>query len=88
VPSNIAEGQARGSTKEFVQFVRIAYGSLQETETQLMLARRFGYLSDHDLDRLLFASGEVARLTNGLVRSLLLKHNPPRDASSSLTTGH
>jgi four helix bundle protein len=43
VPSNIAEGAARGSDKDFIKFLSIALGSLAELETQLMLAESFGY---------------------------------------------
>lgn len=70
VPSNMAEGQGRGTTKDFLHFLRIATGSLQESETQLLLARRFDYLSSPELDRLLALSDEVVRITNGLIRSL------------------
>ena len=44
VPSNIAEGAARNSSRELLQFVGIASGSLAEVETQLELAVRLGYL--------------------------------------------
>jgi len=43
IPSNIAEGQARKSTKEFLQFISVARGSLAELETQLELAVRLRY---------------------------------------------
>jgi four helix bundle protein len=43
IPSNIAEGSARNYDKEFIQFLYIALGSLAEVETQLLLAREFGY---------------------------------------------
>jgi four helix bundle protein len=43
VPSNIAEGQARSSSKEFLQFISISLGSLAELETQLEIARRLGH---------------------------------------------
>jgi four helix bundle protein len=43
VPSNLAEGAARASKKEFVQFVNIARGSLNEMETQLLLAQELDY---------------------------------------------
>ena len=46
IPSNVAEGAARQSTKEFLQFLYIALGSLSEIETQLVIAQRLGYTSD------------------------------------------
>lgn len=68
VPSNIAEGQGRLTKGEFRQFLGNAKGSLAEVETQLMISRNLGYLSDPD--RLLEQTAEVARLLNGLLRSL------------------
>jgi four helix bundle protein len=49
VPSNIAEGQARKAPMEFRRFLHIALGSLAEVDTQLVLAREFGYLQNADL---------------------------------------
>jgi len=43
VPSNIAEGAARSSDKEFIQFLYISLGSLSELETQILLSRDLGY---------------------------------------------
>jgi four helix bundle protein len=48
-PSNIAEGAARSSKKEFVQFLYVALGSLSEVETQLMIAENLRYLNAKDL---------------------------------------
>jgi len=48
VPSNIAEGFGRGHTKEFIQFLNNANGSLYETETQLTLAVKFNYIARED----------------------------------------
>jgi four helix bundle protein len=47
LPSNVAEGAARGSKKEFLQFLIIARGSLMELETQFLLSKDLGYLNNH-----------------------------------------
>lgn len=70
VASNIAEGAARRTTGEFVQFVGIAQGSLAEAETQLLLAQRPGYATDRDASALLAASAEISRMLAGLASSL------------------
>lgn len=48
-PSNIAEGAARFSRKEFIQFMYIALGTLSELETQVIISLRLGYYSDENL---------------------------------------
>ena len=70
IPSNIAEGQGRTSTKEFLHHLSIAHGSLRETETQLLIAGRLHYLPNNSVEELLDLTGEVGRLINGLARSL------------------
>ena len=45
LPSNIAEGSSRGSTKDFIRFLNMASGSLAEIETQLIIAERIGYIT-------------------------------------------
>lgn len=70
VPSNIAEGQGRASTKEFLHHLSIAHGSLRELETQTLLAQRLGYLSDEASDHIPDYSAEVGRLLNGLMNAL------------------
>lgn len=69
IPSNIAEGQGRSSKVEFVRFLRIAYGSLREVETQLMLSIRCRLATDDSVRPVLDLCSEVGRLLNGLIRS-------------------
>lgn len=71
VASNIAEGAARRSTGEFIQFVGMARGSLAEAETQLLLAQRLGYLPQSDAQALLAASSEISRMLVALTGSLV-----------------
>jgi len=70
VPSNIAEGQGRRSTPDFIHFLSISRGSLNEVETQLTLAMRYGYLPPADHDVLLEQCFEIGRMLNGLIDSL------------------
>jgi four helix bundle protein len=73
VLSNIAEGQGRRSTKEFRHFLSIAYGSLCEAQTQILLSERLSYLTSKDAADLIAGSEEVGRLVNGLFTSLRRK---------------
>jgi four helix bundle protein len=73
VPSNIAEGQGRNSTKEFINHLSIAYGSLMETETQNLIAEMRNYVSAEESNMVMKKSAEVGRLLNGLSNSLTRK---------------
>ena len=70
VPSNIAEGQARFSSKEFHHFLSLARGSLVEIETQLMIAENLGYLPSNQTRPLLEGAAELGRVLNGLIASI------------------
>ena len=70
IPSNIAEGQGRRTTGEFLQFLSIAHGSLREVETQLMIAHRLKYVAESELLAAMELAAEVGRLINGLCNSL------------------
>jgi|ERR1043166_1417022 four helix bundle protein len=70
VPSNIAEGQGRRTTADFLRHLSIAYGSLREVETQILIANRLRYLAQETCQDLMKSAGEVGRLLNGLMSSL------------------
>ena len=70
VPSNIAEGQAHFSAKEFYRFLSTARGSLVEVETQLEIARNLSYLSREQSTVLLKSVAELGRILNGLLASV------------------
>ena len=70
IPSNIAEGQGRHTTPDFLRHLSIAYGSLLELETQILIATRLSYLVQEKCRDVLNMAGEVGRLLNGLMSSL------------------
>ncbi len=70
VPSNIAEGQARNTTGEFVQFLSHAEGSAAELDTQLHLSVELGFISAADAFPSLGLIDEIRRMLNGLRRRL------------------
>jgi four helix bundle protein len=70
VMSNIAEGYARQTDKEFVQFLYIAPGSVAEVQSQLYIAQDLNYLSGEQFDEVHKLSGEVARLVTGFAKYL------------------
>ena len=70
IPSNVAEGAARRTTREFMSFLHIARGSFAELETQLHLAVSIGYLTDAALAPVLGRLDEVGRLLNAVIVGL------------------
>lgn len=75
VPSNIAEGQARFSAREFYRFLSHARGSLVEVETQIMIAKSLLYLPPRQADALLLRAAESGRVLNGLIAATRLAAN-------------
>ena len=70
VPSNIAEGKGRRGDRDFQHFLFIARGSLLELETQILLARELGYVSEETTNTLLEQTSDVCRSLNALINSL------------------
>lgn len=88
IPSNIAEGQARNSPKEFLNFISIAKGSAAELTTQLDLCTRLGYLTDAQHAPVATLATEVARMLNALSARIKTKLSPPPPPPKTLTTNH
>jgi four helix bundle protein len=70
VPSNIAEGQARQGTREFLQFLSHASGSLAELETQLLLSVEMKYCASADVESISVLVSELQKMISALRRSL------------------
>lgn len=70
VASNVAEGQGRGARNDFLHFLRVANGSRQEVETQVLLAIRLGFTSEAEAQAVLELVAESGRLISGLYRSI------------------
>jgi four helix bundle protein len=70
VPSNIAEGYGRKSIKEYTQFLYVAYGSICEIDTQLLLTRDLKYIGEKFYSEIRLQLSEVERMLKALIKSL------------------
>jgi four helix bundle protein len=70
IPANIAEGHGRETTGAFVQFLRVAQGSLKELETHVELARRLKLWPEETTPPLAKEADEIGRMLRALIRSL------------------
>jgi len=70
VPSNIAEGHGRSSSKERKQFTSLARGSAAELETQLIVAKELGFINDAQFIQLEKSIVEILKMLSGLHKSL------------------
>ena len=74
IPSNIAEGQCRSTTKDFLHFLAMAHGSLAEVETQVLISQQLSYFTVAQANELFDRINEVGRLISGLKNSLTTSH--------------
>ena len=74
IPANIAEGQARRSTGEFLQSLGVARGSLAELETFLILSTKLEMTNSENSERLLSDCAEISKMLNALIKSLSTRH--------------
>ena len=70
IPSNIAEGHARYSNKEFIHFLKIALGSNAELETQIILSHRLNYIDDVSQVQILKETKELSKMIISLIKYL------------------
>ena len=70
VPANIAEGYGRDSKGEYIQFLRVAQGSLKELETHLTLSMRVGLMSESETKNVFEECDDLGRMLHRLIRSL------------------
>lgn len=70
VAANIAEGHGRENTGSFIQFLRIAQGSLKELETHLIIAQKVRSLSESEFQSLVQQCDEIGKMIRALIRSL------------------
>jgi four helix bundle protein len=70
IPSNIAEGQGRNTTGEFLQFLGHARGSLFEAETQLQVAKSLSFVDERTAVAVLEKTSKLSRILSGLIASL------------------
>ncbi len=70
IPSNIAEGAARNSKKEFINFLHIAQGSAAELETQILISRNLHFITTSDTEPLLQEFEEISKMIIGLQKLL------------------
>lgn len=73
IPSNIAEGRSRTTTKDFLHFLSIALGSASELETQLEIAKELSFLKEEKYLEINALLVEVSKMTVGLMKKLEIK---------------
>ncbi len=73
IPSNIAEGWGRESSKNYLQFLRISRGSLMETETLLEISKNLNYINESEFKAISDNIEEVSKILQGLIKSIQQK---------------
>lgn len=70
IPSNIAEGNSRRSSADYIQFLKIARGSAAEVETQIIISNNLKFIKDENFKELSFKISELLKMLNGLINYL------------------
>ena len=75
IPSNIAEGWGRESSKNYLQFLRISRGSLMEVETLIIISKNLNYINEDSFKKLSEQLEEVSKILQGLIKGVQQKIN-------------
>lgn len=70
IPANIAEGAARQTKKEFIQFLHVSQGSLSELDTHLEISIRLGYVTNNVLEKVVIEMDQIDKMLTSLIKSL------------------
>lgn len=73
IPSNIAEGYSRKHRQEYSQFIRVAFASAAELETQITISNKLELISEQDFNKVEALLSEILKMLHGLNRALLAK---------------
>ncbi len=79
VASNIAEGNSRNSTKEYINFLGIARGSNSEVYTQLLICNRLGFLNEEQIKASITLSEEIGKMLNAMIVKLSNKRGDAKE---------
>ena len=70
IPSNIVEGKARGSNKDYKRFLLMSRGSLEEVKYQILLSRDLGYIDEETYTEVIEIAVEIGKMLNSLINKL------------------
>jgi len=75
IPANIAEGHGRENSGSFIQFLRMAQGSLKELETHFVLAARVGLIATKEIEPAMKQGDDLGKMLRSLIRSIQRKQS-------------
>lgn len=75
IASNISEGAARRTDKDFIHFLYMALGSASELDTQIEIVAKVGFIGENEMQELQSKVGDISKMLCGLIRSVGHKQN-------------